>query len=165
MSTIQDRDPGYRPTYLVYADTQRTADEAKTLVESLGLPQHLQEYKTRVHVLGPGNGRRYDAAINVAEYQNFLRTHRTSNLKIIAVGAGATFVNNVISKRAFSVAGILTYGGTVDPGSLSTMPVPAYVHSSNSAVATRYVQANGATVKQESANWTTYTNPTPRQDL
>ena len=24
-STIQDRDPGYRPLYLVYADTQRTA--------------------------------------------------------------------------------------------------------------------------------------------
>src|SRR5689334_5160764 len=52
-STIQDRDPGYRPSYLIYADTQRTADEAKKLVEDLGLPAHLLDYKTQVYVYGP----------------------------------------------------------------------------------------------------------------
>ncbi len=164
-STIQDRDPGYRPTYLIYADSQRTADDGRMLVESLGLPAHLQEYKTRVYVLRPANGATYDAAADLAEYQNFLRTHRSSNMKIIAVGAGATFVNNVIAKHAFSVAGILTYGGSIDPGSPSSMPVPVYVHASNSAVAKQYVQANGATVKAESASWTTYTNPAPSKDL
>jgi hypothetical protein len=158
-STIQDRDPGYRPMYLVYADTQRTADEAKKLVEDLGLPKHLAEYKTRVYVVGPSNGNAYDDTADLTAYQNFLKTHRSSNLKIIAVGAGATFVNNVVAKHAYSVAGILTYGGSVAAGSVSDMPVPAYVHATNAAVAKQYMQANGATAKVNAASWTTYTNP------
>ena len=40
-STIHDRDQGYRPTYVICADKQRTADEAKKLVDDLGLSQHL----------------------------------------------------------------------------------------------------------------------------
>ncbi|MEO8076472.1 MAG: hypothetical protein ABI818_09110, partial [Acidobacteriota bacterium] len=164
-STIQDRDPGYRPTYLVYADTQRTADEGRKLVDDLGLPAHLQEYKTRVYVVRPINGAAYDATADLTEYQNFLRTHRSSNLKIIAVGAGATFVNNVIAKHAFSVAGILIYGGTIDASGTSTMPVPAYLHASNAAVAKQYLQANGASAKFDSSSMTSYTNPTPRQEL
>jgi len=164
-STIQDRDPGYRPAYLIYADAQRTEDEGRKLVEDLGLPAHLQEYKTRAYVVRPANGATYDATADLTEYQNFLRTHRSSNLKIIAVGAGATFVNNVIAKHAFSVAGVLTYGGAIDPAGSSTMPVPAYVHASNGAVARQYLQANGATAKQDSAAWTVYTNPAARKDL
>ena len=164
-STIHDRDPGYRPTYLVYADTQRTLDQGKKLVEALGLPAHLQEYKTRVYVVGPRNGRAYDGTADLAEYQNFLRTHRSSNLKIIGVGAGATFVNNVVAKHAFSVAGILTYGGTVEKGSASSMPVPAYVHAADPAVARQYRDANGATAKTDSADWTTYANPAAGQAL
>src|SRR5436190_1954887 len=164
-STIHDRDPGYRPAYLVYADTQRTPAEGKKLVEALGLPAHLQEYKTRVYVVGPSNGRAYDGTADLAEYQNFLRTHRSSNLKIIGVGAGATFVNNVVAKHAFSVAGILTYGGTLEKGSASSMPVPAYVHAADPAVARQYREANGATAKTDSADWTTYTNTAAGKEL
>ena len=60
------------------------------------------------------------------------------NLKIIGIGAGATFVNNVVAKYAFAVAGILTYGGTVDAGVKSSMPVPAYVHAADAAVGRMY---------------------------
>lgn len=164
-STIQDRDPGYRPTYLVYADRQLSADEAKKLVDDLGLTQHVQEYKTRLFVVGPSNGTTYDDAADLTAYQNFLRSHRSSNLKIIAVGEGATFVNNVIAKHAYSVAGILTYGGTIAPDSVSNMPVPAYVHSANAAVAKQYIQASGATEKAEQPGWTTYTNPGAHKEL
>lgn len=164
-STIQDRDPGYRPTYLVYVDTQRTREDAGTLVESLGLRQHLLAYKTRVFVLGPANGQRYDAAADLAAYQEFLRTHRSSNLKIIGIGAGATFVNSVVAKHAFSVAGILTYGGSTEPSGMSEMPVPAYVHASRRDVAEQYIRANGATKKTDSRHWTEYTNPAPGKDL
>ncbi|HEX4567140.1 MAG TPA: hypothetical protein VH138_10950, partial [Vicinamibacterales bacterium] len=164
-STIYDRDPGYRPTYLVYADTQRISDEARKLVEDLGLDRHVRDYKTRVYVVGPANGRAYDASTDLTSYQNFLRSHRSSNLKIVAVGAGATFVNDVIAKHAFSAAGILTYGGTVEADGMSNMPVPAYVHASNAAVAKQYVRANGATKKTDSSGWTEYTNPDAGKDL
>lgn len=164
-STIQDRDPGYRPVYLVYADTQGTADEAKKLVDDLGMTKYIQDYKTRVYVLGPSNGSAYDDAADLTAYQNFLKSHRSSNLKIVAVGAGATFVNNVISKHAYSVAGILTYGGSIAKDSVSNMPVPAYVHASDPGVAKLYTQANGATAKADEPAWTTYTNPAAYKEL
>ena len=148
-STIQDRDPGYKPMYLVYADKERTADEAKKLVDDLGLTRHVQDYKTRVFVVGPSNGNTYDDAADLTAYQNFLKTHRSSNLKIVAVGAGSTFVNSLISKHAYAVAGIMTYGGSIAGGTSSSMPVPAYVHTTDPAVAKLYIQANGATSKVE----------------
>jgi hypothetical protein len=158
-STIQDRDPGYKPMYLVYADKERTADEAKKLVDDLGLARHVQDYKTRVFVVGPANGNAYDNTADFTAYQNFLKSHRSSNLKIVAVGAGATFVNNVISKHAYAVAGILTYGGSIASGTESNMPVPTYVHATGAAVAKLYIQANGATAKTDEKASTTYTNP------
>ena len=99
-STIHDRDPGYRPMYLVFADQQRTAEAAKKLVDDLGLTAHAQEYRTRVFVMAPANGNAYDSVTDLNAYRDFLRARRSSNLKIVALGAGATFVNEVIARQA-----------------------------------------------------------------
>ena len=164
-STIQDRDTSYTPTYIVYADRQRTQEDAQKLVQDLGMAEHLKQYKARVFVVGPANGDSYDPVADFAAFQNLLRTRRSSNLKIIGVGSGATFVNNVLAEHAFAVAGILTYGGDVDPGRASSMPVPAYVHAAKAAAGRLYIEANGATARQESAAYTTYTNPGPGKVL
>jgi dienelactone hydrolase len=164
-STIRDRGPSYAPTYFVYADKQRNADEAKQLIADLGMMKHLDEYKARAFVIGPANGEAYDTETDLTAFQNLLRNHRSSNLKIVAVGAGATFVNNVIAKYDFAVAGIFTYGGSIEPGLASDIPVPIYVHSSNPEVAKVFIQANGATVNVNSAAYTTYTNPQAGKSL
>ena len=114
--------------------------------------------------MGPSNGTAYGPA-DLTAFQDLLRTRRSANLKVIGVGDGATFVNSVIAKYAFAVAGILTYGGTVDKGVTSSIPVPAYVHGSDPAVARLYIAANGATAKDESQAFTTYTNPNPHAGL
>jgi hypothetical protein len=164
-STFRDRGPSYAPTYFVYADKQRTADDAKQLIADLGLPAHLDEYKARAFVVGPVNGTAYGPA-DLTAFQDLLRTRRSANLKVIGVGAGATFVNSVIAKYAFAVAGILTYGGAVDKGVTSSIPVPAYVHASDRSVAQLYLAANGATRKiEDSQGFTTYTNPGPHAGL
>jgi hypothetical protein len=98
-STFRDRGPSYAPTYLIFVDKQRTADEAKQLIDDLALPAPLDEYKARAFVVGPRNGTAY-GPVDLTAFQNLLRTRRSSNLKVIGVGAGATFVNNVISKRS-----------------------------------------------------------------
>jgi predicted esterase len=134
------------------------------LVNALGLAAHLDEYKARAFVVGPSNGTAY-APADLTAFQDLLRTRRSANLKVIGVGSGATFVNNVISKYAFAVAGILTYGGTVDKDVVSSIPVPAYVHGTDRTVAQLYIAANGATVKVESLAFTTYTNPGPHEAL
>jgi hypothetical protein len=91
-STFRDRGSSYAPTYLIYADRQRSADEAKTLIDDLGMVQHLEKYKARAFVVGPVNGVTYDPAADLSAFQNLLRTRRSSNLKVIGVGTGATFV-------------------------------------------------------------------------
>ena len=164
LSTFRDRGPSYAPTYLIYVDKQRSGDDGKQLIADLGMAAHLDQYKARAFVVGPRNSTAYGPA-DLTAFQDLLRTRRSSNLKIIGVGDGATFVNNVISKYAFAVAGILTYGGTVDKSVASSIPVPAYVHGSDPAVARLYIAANGATENDDSEAFTTYTNPNPHAGL
>ena len=126
---------------------------------------HLDEHKARAFVVGPRDGTAYGPA-DLAAFQDLLRTRRSANLKIIGIGDGATFVNSVIARYAFAVAGILTYGGTLDQGVTSSMPVPAYVHASDRGVAQLYIAANGATSKiDDSPAFTTYANPNPHAGL
>jgi poly(3-hydroxybutyrate) depolymerase len=163
-STIHDRGPSYAPTYLIYVDKQRTADDAKQLIDALGLAPHLDEYKGRAVVVAPSDGTAFGPA-DLAVFQDLLRTRRSSNLKVIGIGDGATFVNSVISQHAFAVAGVFTYGGTVQKGVVSSIPVPAYVHGSDPAIARVYIGANGATVREDSDAFTVYSNPTPHAGL
>ena len=161
-STFRDRGTSYAPTYLIYANKQRTAEDGKALVDELGMLPHLDEYKARAFVAGPMNGMEYDPVADLDAFKNFLRTRRSSNLKLIGIGAGATFINNVLAQYAFAVAGILTYGGTLRPGTTTAIPVPAYVHATDGSIARFFRQANGATDKSdETAFYTTYVNRAP----
>ncbi len=159
-STFRDRGTSYAPTYFIYVDQQRSAEDARKLIDDLGMLAHLDEHKARAFVVGPVNGTAYDPPADLEAFKTLLRSRRSSNLKVIGVGAGATFVNNVISKYGFAVAGVLTYGGSLDKGVASSIPVPAYVHVSDAAVAKLYIDANGATKKvDESSTATAYVNP------
>jgi hypothetical protein len=123
---------------------------------------HLDEHKARAFVVGPVSAAGYDRVADLDALKSLLRTRRSSNLKIIGVGSGATFVNDVISRYAFAVAGILTYGGSLQAGTTSSIPVPAYVHASEASVAKLYREANGAAKKtEETAAYTIYSNPEP----
>ena len=159
-STYRDRGPSYAPTYLIYADKQRTPEEGRTLIDELGMLAHLDEYKARAFVVGPLNPAGYDRVADLEAFKNLLRTRRSSNLKIVGVGAGATFVNDVIANYAFAVAGILTYGGSLHAGTTASIPVPAYVHASDPSLARMYREANGATAKtEETSDYAIYSNP------
>jgi hypothetical protein len=165
-STYRDRGPSYAPTYIIYPDRPRSADEARALIDELGMLKHIDEYKARALVVGPVNGSTYDQTKDLEAFKDLLRSRRSSNLKIIGIGAGATFVNNVVAKYAFAVAGIMTYGGTVDAGLRSSTPVPAYVHAVDALVGRMYRAANGATRKSsEISAYTVYANPRPHEGL
>ena len=55
-STFREWGTSYAPTYLIYVDKQRTAEDAKKLIDDFGLPAHLDEYKSRAFVVSPSNG-------------------------------------------------------------------------------------------------------------
>ena len=158
------REPTIAPRYLVYPDTAVDAEEAADLLEELGLASHLTDYATRAWVINPANGDSYDAEADLASYFALLSelprqgTWAHTNMKVIGIGEGATFVNNVISQNSWSIAGIFTYGGTMDPAVTPHAPIPAYVHGDATA-AQRYVSANQAVPVSTQDGVTVHENP------
>ena len=81
-STYRDRGPSYAPTYIIYPDRPRSPDEARALIDELGMLKHIDEYKARALVVGPANGSTYDQAKDLEAFKDVLRSRRSSNLKI-----------------------------------------------------------------------------------
>jgi len=167
-STLSDRWGLFAPLYVVFSDA-RNSVEAEAVVADLEIAQHLVDYKTKVLVMAPVNGSSWDAQADLANYRALVTklasTYSLNNTKVIGIGTGATFVNNVISQNAYSIAGIYTYGGTIDPGLTPKTPVPTYVHGADAGVSIYYISANSAFSSEESATFTTYTNPAANKSL
>ncbi|HSN42931.1 MAG TPA: hypothetical protein VLR88_02610, partial [Propionibacteriaceae bacterium] len=160
-NTLSDRWRLYAPSYVVYSDANTTA-QAQQIIDDLAITAHIDEYTTQVVVMTPSNGATWDAVADLANFQAFERSlasqYVLNNLKVIGIGTGATFVNNVVSQHAGAVAGIMTYGGTIDRSLVSSTPVPAYIHGSR-AVADYYIDANGAVRTDQSGQTSFYRNP------
>jgi len=160
-STLSDRWRAFAPSYVIYADARSTV-EAAQVIDDLAIAGHIDEYKTEAVVMTPSNGTSWDATADLANFEAFERSlasrYALNNLKVIGIGSGATFVNNVLSQHAFTVAGILTYGGTIDPTLTSTIPVPTYVHAER-AVADYYIDANDAVRTEQAGQTGYYRNP------
>lgn len=158
------REPTIAPRYLVYPDEAVDAAEAAELIDELGLATHLTEYATRAWVINPVNGVNYDAEADLESYFSLLSelprqaTWQHTNMKVIGIGEGATFVNNVISQNSWSIAGIFTYGGTMSSTVTPHAPIPAYIHG-DAVAAERYVSANQAAPVSTQDGTTVYENP------
>lgn len=158
------REPTIAPRYLIYPDEAVDAAGAKRLIEDLGIDDHLTEYATRAWVINPTNGVDYEAEADLASYFAFmaklptLADHQHTNLKVIGVGNGATFVNDVVSQNSWSLSGIFTYGGTMSSAVEPFGPTPAYIHG-DAAAGERYVAANGAVPVGSQDDVTAYADP------
>lgn len=64
-----------------------------------------------------------------------------SHTYIIGEGTGATFVNNVLSKHANRIAGILTFGGSMDDFT-EGLPIPAYLVNASTETEDYYMEVN-----------------------
>jgi poly(3-hydroxybutyrate) depolymerase len=158
------REPTIAPRYLIYPDRAVDAEGAKRVIEELGIDDHLTEYATRAWIINPTNGVDYQADADLASYFSFmsllptLADHQHTNVKVIGVGNGATFVNNVVSQNSWSLAGIFTYGGKMDSSVTPYGPSPAYIHGDVGA-GKRYVAANSAEVISRDRGVTVYADP------
>ena len=138
------------PTFFVYPDGRLDKAGAEALVASLGIQPILDNNFGSVVVINP-TGAKYDAAADFDCFVKMFNKSRSGNLKVIGIGAGATFVNQVIApKAADHIAGILTVGGA--PAKLAkgfkSYGVPAYVAGKTAKkVAVEYIALNGAVAK------------------
>ena len=130
------------PTYFIYYSSAVT--DPMSVVRNFGMERHIDSYLATVYVINPANGKSYSSSADLEVFYKLEEKLRViNNLKLIGKGAGATFINNVLSLHAEAVAGILTIGGSVN-GKLKPVVVPAYCAGRNKAVVDHYVRANHA---------------------
>ena len=142
-----DREPNYsdrtvNPIYFIYPSS--AVSDPMSVVRSFGMERHIDSYLATVYVINPANGRSYVSTRDLEVYYKLIEQIRIFNdLKLIGKGAGATFINNVLSLHAEAVAGILTINGTVN-SNLKPVVVPAYVAGRSKPVVDHYIRANHA---------------------
>lgn len=155
------------PVYLIYPDKKVDADGAKTLLNDLGITNHIEEYATVAYIVNPVN----DLYENEADKERYMEMldyladkeeagfeANNSNIKVIGIGNGGTFVNDVISLNSWCVAGIMTYGGTRNDKTEKNIPVPAYLHGQNDDTVRYYVKSNDASKVSSQDGLDTYIN-------
>lgn len=127
------------PDYIIYPDSRCSLEQAQALVEELGFAEgELFNWMSRVTVVNPVSDR-YDAKADGARYEqifNALFSH--CNLKIVAIGNGATFVNESIAPIANEVAGIVSISGKAPSKITGAATVPVYVAGKNAKAVARY---------------------------
>jgi len=146
----EGRSYNFTPLFLVYPDARVDEAAAGALLAELGIQPTLDDNYGVAMVVNPV-GAKYDAQADFDAFVALYDRLRSGNLKVIGIGAGATFVNQVLAPKAAShIAGILTVGGS--PARLSkgfrSYGVPAYVAGKTAKkVAAEYIALNGAVPK------------------
>ena len=141
----EGRSYNFTPMFFIYPDGKVDKAGAEALLKELDIQPLLDSDYGTALVVNPV-GDKYAAE---ADFDAFVKLFNASrgpgNLKVVGIGQGATFVNQVIAPRAAGqVAGILSIGGK--PGkSVDPAGVPAYIAGKGKAAAKAvkpYLEAN-----------------------
>ena len=135
----EGRSYNFTPAFFIYPDGKLDKEGAEKLLADMDIQPLLDaNYGTAV-VINP-TGDKYDAEADFKVFEQLFNQFRgPGNLKVVGLGAGATFVNQVIAPKAGAqIADILTVGGK--PGK-SAAPVPAYVAGKGAAKVARPYQS------------------------
>ena len=136
----EGRSYNFTPVFFIYPDARLDKDGAAKLLASLDIQPLLDDNYGTAVVVNP-TGDKYDAAADFDAFVQLFNLYRgPGNLKLVGIGQGATFVNQVLAPRAGGqVAGILSVDGK--PGkSVAAAGVPAYVAGKGAAQAARPYQ-------------------------
>ena len=150
---------GFTPFYLVYPDKKVNESQALDLIKELGIDQQLKQFGISFGVVNPV-GDTYNNDVDLKAFQTMVDSLRTfANLKIIGIGNGATFVNQVIANNAGEVAGIVSINGKAGKAVANAASVPAFIVGKNAAnIAKAYIATNKAKLTAKEKQMQIYTN-------
>ena len=150
---------GFTPFYLIYPDKQLDEVQSMDLVKELGIDKQAQEFSIGIAVVNP-LAQTYNNDLDFKAYTAMLDSLRAfANLKVIGIGNGATFVNQVIANKGGEVAGILSINGKAGKAAEGAAPVPAFIVGKGAAnVAKPYLTINKAQLTGKEAHMQIYTN-------
>jgi poly(3-hydroxybutyrate) depolymerase len=137
----EGRSYNFTPVFFIYPDGKLDEAGAEALLQELDIQPLLDsEYGTAM-VINPV-GDKYAADADFEAFVNLFNASRgPGNLKVVGIGQGSTFVNQVIApKAAGQIAGILSVGGK--PGkAVDAAGVPAYIAGKGAAKVAKPYQA------------------------
>lgn len=138
----EGRSYNFTPAFFIYPDAKLDKEGAEKMLAELDIQPLLDANYGTAMVINPTGDKYTEADFEVFE-KLFNMFRGPGNLKVVGLGGGATFVNQVIAPRAGNqIADILTVGGK--PGK-EAKPVPAYVAGKGAAkVAKAYQKALNA---------------------
>lgn len=144
------------PIYYIFAGKQDLTSADK-LIEETGLLDNVHEWAGKVYIINP-----ISTQYNNDDVTAFKKLAGTgvSNIKVIGIDEGATFVNNYISQNCYFIAGMMVYGGTMNSDLTYNVPIPAYLSSTATSAVSYYKQANQTDQSQSFNNYTIYQNST-----
>ena len=150
---------GFTPFYLVYPDKKVDESQALDLIKELGIDQQLKQFGISFGVVNPV-GDTYNNDVDLKAFQTMVDSLRTfANLKIIGIGNGATFVNQVIANNAGEVAGIVSINGKAGKAVANAASVPAFIVGKNAAnIAKAYIATNKAKLTAKEKQMQIYAN-------
>ena len=156
------RFPYMSPAWFIYPDGPVTREEAEALVDQMGFNDTLKDYVgMMVVVLGPVGGKDYDRKADFSVYEALVNKIRVfTNLKVVGIGKGATFVNEAIAPVASEVAGILSIDGKPARKTEGASTVPVYLAGKQAAKSARaYIARDNAVLKENGKTLKVYENP------
>ena len=143
------------PDYYIFAGN-KSEKEANELLKSLAMLDEVKEWGSRVYVINPMNGEKYEDK----DKEGFIDLAGSAirNVKVIGIDEGATFVNNYISQSCYFVAGIMTYGGEMNEGLEKNDIVPVYLSDASEEAKKFYKNINEVTKEEKKEEYTIYKN-------
>ena len=148
---VETRSFNMSPVYFVYPDSPLDKAGAEKLVEELGMSGPMAGHHWSVFVINPIGGK-YDAAKDLEAFKQLFNAQYTvTNLKVIGIGEGATFVNQTLAPEAGNaIAGILSIGGKPARTNVNPYPVPVLLAGKGAARSAKpYLSANQPLEKVE----------------
>ncbi|MCQ2147460.1 MAG: hypothetical protein MJZ16_08090, partial [Bacteroidales bacterium] len=148
------------PVFMIFPDAKTSKEEAQKMIDNSGIHKIIDDFGGSAYLINP-IGDKYDNVKDFESYKAFVERLRTAfNFKIIGIGNGATFVNEVIARQAGNVAGIVTIGGKAPKkAAAGESPVPAYVVGKGAAkIAANYISRDKASLQGKNGKKSTYVN-------
>ena len=130
---------GYGPAFYIFADQKLNEQTALSLANELNIIEIAKTYGGRINVVNPV-GDKWQASDLQAVQEVLNRGGGATNLKIVGIGSGATFVNQYLAATDLTgaIAGIVSINGA--PGKICKLPVPAYIGGKNAVKAAKPYQ-------------------------
>lgn len=128
------------PTYYIFPSAM-SEEDAQKVVDELDMAEACHEWGSTITVILPKDGKAYGEE-DLKDFETMIAHAPITNVKIIGLDDGATFINNKIADHANYVAGMLLVNGEMDEGIEVDQATPVYLVNPSDTVKSFYEQAN-----------------------